>query len=562
MSDSLTRRQFMQAAAAGTAAAAVNPIAGTGADSDSGGPDRKSPRKHATLKSNLVVNDDGHVFPFLNDNLTKEDLQLYIRSYCRQGVGAVAYCVGDMTWPAFYPTQIGVRRSDVDYGGNFKAVRASRNIESFDSEEGGYFGTAFRIIRGLGKKVIASFRMNDAHLTSAPNQNPSRFWKEQRKMALGSVYGYYGGCLNYAFDLVREHFKAMVKEFVELYPQIDGVELDAMRSPFFFPPDEGKQRAPLMTGMIRDIKEMLRAQAGRLKRSEYLLTTNVPLAPEVALQSGLDAAAWDAEGLFDYISTGTYQAYMNHPIRKWKSIAGKGTPIYAYIGCSPQTGQYLGLQEYRAAAANAYGCGADGIYLFNYPCLFELSSQLPRRPEDTGVELPDLRCFGQLDLTDVPKALDEMASADDLNHKNKRFLFYWSKDTRYRHYAPDVASIDRSQKEQELKAVFRCHEDYDRAKDITLQFKIENVARDEQFEIAINGQKINPREQRVLYASNGRDTRIHTVTLGPYSSYSLSLGSSQLKDGENTLKIKPTKLAPDLAGRIHLVEIELIVKYE
>ena len=36
-----------------------------------------------------------------------------------------------------------------------------------------------------------------------------------------------------------------------------------------------------------------------------------------------------------------------------------------------------GLEEYRAAAANAYGSGADGVYLFNFPCNDELCFQIP-----------------------------------------------------------------------------------------------------------------------------------------------------------------------------------------
>jgi len=563
MSDALSRRRFMQAAvAAGTAVSATNLVAASGPKKDSGTPGRDPNRKRAAFKSNLVLNDDGHVFLCLNDNLTKKDLQRYIQSYCREGVGAIAYCVGDMTWPAFYPSRLVMHRSDVDYGGKLKAVRVNRNLENFSQEKGGYFGTAFRIVRELGKKALASFRMNDAHLTSAANKNASRFWQERKNMILGKQYGYYGGCLNYAFELVRDHFKALVKEFAELYPEIDGVELDAMRSPFFFPPDKGKECAPLFTGMVREIKEALHAQAKRLKRPDYLLTTNVPTDPEVALQSGLDVAAWDAEGLFDYVSTGPYQAYMNHPMDKWKQVAKNGTPIYAYIGCSPQTGQYLGLEEYRAAAANALAGGADGIYLFNYPCLFELSSQVPHLPKDAGIELPDLRCFRQLDLSKAPQALDEIASADRLRHKNKRFLFNWIKNIHYRHFAPEVARLNRDDKEKGLEAVFRCYEDYDRAKELTLRFKIENVARSEQFEISLNGKLISAEQQRVLYAANGRDTRIHTVKLEPYSLCSLSLKPGQLKKGENTLSVRPAKLNPDLAGDIYLLEIELIVKYE
>jgi hypothetical protein len=439
--------------------------------------------------------------------------------------------------------------------------RLYRNVANLESETGGYLGTVFRIIHGLGKKVLASFRMNDAHFTSTRHTHVSEFWRQHAKLSLGSTYGYYGGCLNYAFDVVRSHFQARVREFVALHPEVDGVELDAMRSPFFFPPDKGPEHAPRFTEMVRDLKAALRAEAKRRKRPDYLLTTNVPFSPELALECGLDVAAWDAEGLFDYISVGPYQAYMNHPIERWKRVLKRDTAVYAYINCSHQTGQYLGLEEYRAAAANAHGCGADGIYLFNYPCLFELASQTPRRREDAGIELPDLRRFGHPDLTQVGQALDELARPDILRNKDKRFLFYWSKDTRYRHYAPDVASVDRGQQDKTLKAVFRCYEDYDRARRITLRFKVENVARGEQFEITLNGRQIDLKDQGVLYASNGRDTRVHTVKLEPYLRYDLSLKPGQLAKGENTLEVKPARLVPDLPEKIHLVEIELTLRF-
>jgi hypothetical protein len=334
-----------------------------------------------------------------------------------------------------------------------------------------------------------------------------------------------------------------------------------MRSPFFFPPDEGKKNAPLFTGMVRDIKAALRDEAKRRNRPEYLLTTNVPLTPELALQCGLDTVAWDAEGLFDLISVGTYQAYMNHPMERWKEALTEGTPVYAYVGCSPQTGQYLGLEEYRAAAANALGSGGDGVYLFNYPCLFELASQMPHRLGDAGIELPDLERLGHPHLTNVEQALEETGSRETLRRKDKRFLFNWSNDTRYRHYAPELASINRGREAGSLGAVFRCYEDYDRAKELTLSFKIENVARSETFQITLNGRPVEPPDEAVTYAANGRDTRIHTVKLGPYLRYDVSLKPGQLKKGENTLEVTPGRLIADLAGKIGLVEIELSVRY-
>ena len=192
MFNQLTRRTFLGAGVgagvlATLGAADPAPAAAGGDDGDQRPP---SP-------GTLVLNDDGHVFLNLSDDLHKADLRRYLQSYCRAGVDAVAYCVGDMSWPTLYPTQVGVHYSVLGAGGDLKRMRARKNVDNFASEPGGYFGAAFGIIREAGKKVLASFRMNDAHFTSVDNPNVSEFWKQHATRALGPVYGYYGGCLYY-----------------------------------------------------------------------------------------------------------------------------------------------------------------------------------------------------------------------------------------------------------------------------------------------------------------------------------------------------------------------------
>ena len=268
------------------------------------------------VRTGLTLNDDGHVFLYMSDDLRKDDLHRYFESYCRPGVNAVAFCVGDMSWPTFYPTKAGVHYSAMSPGSDLKKVRAWKNLDNFASEPGGFHGETFRILRELGKTALASFRMNDAHFTTPDNPDVNEFWKKHAGLALGSVYGYYGGCLNYASDVVRDHFYQRVVEFMELYPDVDGLELDAMRSPYFFLPDKGKEQAPLFTELVKRIKQALADQAKRLNRPDYLLTINVPITPELCLESGLDVAAWDAEKLFNCISAGTYQVNMDLPMEQ------------------------------------------------------------------------------------------------------------------------------------------------------------------------------------------------------------------------------------------------------
>src|SRR5262249_56837659 len=113
-----------------------------------------------------------------------------------------------------------------------------------------------------------------------------------------------------------------------------------------------------------------------------------------------------------------------------------------------------------------------------------------------------------------------------------------------------------------LPSAFRCYEEYGRAKALVLRFKLENVMRDERFALTVNGKPITPGQQKVRYAANGRDTRVHTVTLEPYLEFEVRLQPAQVRRGDNRLEVTPKRLIPQLTATIQLREIELEVCYE
>jgi len=80
--------------------------------------------------------------------------------------------------------------------------------------------------------------------------------------------------------------------------------------------------------------------------------------------------------------------------------------------------------------------------------------------------------------------------------------------------------------------------------------------------VNLNGNVLELGDEQTLYVANGRDTRIHTVTLGPYIQYSVPLAATQLQKGDNTLEVTPTHLNAAVKTAIALSEIELIVEYE
>jgi len=73
--------------------------------------------------------------------------------------------------------------------------------------------------------------------------------------------------------------------------------------------------------------------------------------------------------------------------------------------------------------------------------------------------------------------------------------------------------------------------------------------------------KIEASQQQIRYAATGRDTRIHTVKLGPHLAYEAALRPNQICRGENVLEIVAAKLQPGLVTKINLAEIELQIAY-
>ena len=410
-----------------------------------------------------------------------------------------------------------------------KLRRIVRNRERLRDEAGDYVGAVFSILREMRLPVVASIRMNDAHMSSDPTGPlAGQFWKRHPQWRLGPPYGYYASCLNYAVPEVRDSLRRLVQEIVARFPDISGIELDGLRSPFFFKPAEGRTGAPQMTELVRQIRDDLDQAARAAGRNRYLLRVNVPRTPELALECGMDVAAWSRQGLVDGISPGCYNADFQPPLEAWRSLLGRALAIHAYVSCGPGSGMYLSLTQYRGAAANAYAAGADGIYLFNFPCFDELSGLLLRPVGQPAMPPPDFhaQCWHP-DLAETRRALYELGDPQGLAGKDKHYLFYTGSLASYRHYTQDIAAIDRAEP-RPAELLFRCHAG-DEAREVTLKLKVVGVTTREQFRFTLNGRPLPGGITRRLHAPGGRDARIHSTKLEPYSQYVFTLGAGGLR---------------------------------
>ncbi len=234
--------------------------------------------------------------------------------------------------------------------------------------------------------------------------------------------------------------------------------------------------------------------------------------------------------------------------------------MHVYINCGAAMGQYLSLEEYRGAAANAWGAGADGVYLSNFPCSDELAFPTPVPVDPKPFPTPELpaQCWHP-DITGDFDALRETGDPEHLTALEKRFLFAMS-STGCGHYPQGIATIDRLVSEP-AEMAWRYYEGFDSATTLRLEVKTVATTIRDQFTFEMNGVPVIERQITRLHASNGRDARIHAIPLEPHSVYTVELDAATLRRGENTLAVTLSERDADLFGEIQIREVTVSVGY-
>ena len=214
--------------------------------------------------------------------------------------------------------------------------------------------------------------------------------------------------LDYAHPEVRAWWVAVITDIAARF-EVDGVELDFMRNPFFFGPDRVAAGRPLMTAFVREVRGVL-DEAGRRRGRHLGLAARCPTALAGCDAIGLDVEAWVRDGLLDVLipsptrtnkfetdltpfttmSRGTRCQVLAGvdtvmPNQTWEQTralqdedrladpAGMESDAdYRVLKASRHNREgKRGVLEgmpvnlWRALAANAYLDGADGIYVFN-----------------------------------------------------------------------------------------------------------------------------------------------------------------------------------------------------
>jgi len=182
------------------------------------------------------------------------------------------------------------------------------------------------------------------------------------------------GLFDYAHKEVRDYFKAYIKEVLNKY-DVDGIELDWMRTYTIFKNTNDPKGALLINNYMKEIRELVNTKA--LERGHPIkIAARVPPKPIMGISVGLDAVSWVKNGSVDIIiPTNWFQpTNFDIPIELWKKEIGLGKSYQIIPGADAAfmiasninlKGMQNTVESMRGFSISAYSRGADAVYLFN-----------------------------------------------------------------------------------------------------------------------------------------------------------------------------------------------------
>jgi hypothetical protein len=165
---------------------------------------------------------------------------------------------------------------------------------------------------------------------------------------------------NWVHPEVRAERFALIEEAVNRY-DMDGFELDLSFCPYFFEADEVSKNRHILTDYIRDVRRVV-DEAGKSRGRPMSLGARIFPSLRGNEDCGYDLPTWLSDGLLDFVVPNVYAHIPldpDFPI-EWLIDLAKpsGCQVYPALGAGGGN-----LETYRAAAANYWDKGADGLYL-------------------------------------------------------------------------------------------------------------------------------------------------------------------------------------------------------
>ena len=397
---------------------------------------------------------------------------------------------------------------------------------------------------------VAGFRMNDNH---SGEHFPFRatFIESHPEWRLrGSGEGsddFAERMLDFTVDEVRQFVIEAMQEVVSRF-DVDGLEM-TFREPMYFPVPHGRERAPLMTDLVRRVRGVL-DERGRSAGRRILLGARVHSTLEQCLDLGLDVPTWVAEGLIDHLCPmDPMFSDFNAPYEQFAALT-RQSQCMLYPGLEPWTSQRARARAHiplerrvrgsasmtrsneRALAHTFYGAGADGISVYNHfvghlypPPLYPQALQV----------------------------LHELRDPQRVARGDRHYIFEptWEGSPPF---GPDAQRVvlDRSAATPSGVYRFRLYEQADRVRAATLLLRGSLTERDD-VDVQLNGTLL----------AHGPLGRPDPKFLRPFPDIRwFPVPPATMAWGENRLSITLTDADPEAPGEVVIDEVEVWVEPE
>jgi hypothetical protein len=366
---------------------------------------RAARKKLAWRKRPLILDDDGDLV-YANETLQGPEAFLSLRMHdCRDaGIDSVAWCmmwgiaVQGRTPTRYWQTQL-------------KGIRFQENMPDPTP-------VVAQFCRENGIEVFGSMRMNDCHdaiglpfpklVYPLKAEHPELLIgdESQRGGVEDGLQAAMWSGLDFAHEKVREDRLKWVANTARNY-ELDGIDMNFFRMPWYFKLGEEQQHMPLMTDFVRQSRQRL-DEISRQRGKPVLLGVRVPDTVESCNRIGLDIETWLREGLVDRMLTGGGYVCYSTPAEELVQLGHRfEVPVYPCINCPAN--YTLGKGSLRAAASNLWWAGADGIYLWNYQYIPAPGALGYGRPahERYQTDLPEIADPQRLKYLDKSFAVNE-----------------------------------------------------------------------------------------------------------------------------------------------------------
>lgn len=237
--------------------------------------------------------------------------------------------------------------------------------------------------RKRGMAFFISFRMNDqhgkegaltkptpGHILSVPSlyaNNPQYLLGPQAQQPRWAAF-----VQNWAHQEVRDYKFKLIEELCQNY-DLDGLELDFMRAPYYFKIAEttAEQRREIMLSFIKRVRKLL--DETETPNKHRWLCVRIPSYISAYDTMGIDISAWHGAGVDMFETSSFYDTEQTTDFALIRAQA-PGAAFYpeltssiAFNGNTADRSFRRATREYLETAAHtAYTEGARGVMLFNY----------------------------------------------------------------------------------------------------------------------------------------------------------------------------------------------------